>query len=267
MGDAGRGAPSRAWPRSSRASTPTHRRPTSAAPASRTAAAACSCGRCCCSSAVCSWCILFIVPRLRLEAAAPGRVRADGDQLHLTYSEEDPFGLLGYPFGLFHKGDGRGIEHVLHGAWQEVDVVAFDYWYYDESTDSKGGTSRTYHRFDCALLPMPADCPRLTHRPGEPVHAAGRCAQLPRHPVRVRGVQPRLHGHCEEPKFANDLIDARMMQWLQATGSGARLRGARATASWSPGPRSTRRPSPSSWASREAFVQHVPKVVPSLYPG
>ena len=22
--------------------------------------------------------------------------------------------------------------------------------------------------------------------------------------------------HCEEPKFANDLIDARMMQWLLA---------------------------------------------------
>ena len=72
-------------------------------------------------------------------------------QLHLTYSEEDRFGLLGYPFALFQKGDGRGIEHVLHGAWQEVDVVAFDYWYYDESTDSKGGTSRTYHRFDCAI--------------------------------------------------------------------------------------------------------------------
>ena len=79
-------------------------------------------------------------------------------QLHLTYSEEDPFGLLGYPFALFHKGDGRGIEHVLHGAWQEVDVVAFDYWYYDESTDSKGGTSRTYHRFDCAIA---ADAGRL----------------------------------------------------------------------------------------------------------
>ncbi len=83
-------------------------------------------------------------------------------QLGLSYSLEDPFGLLGEPFALFQRGDGRGLENVLSGVWQGLDLRAFDYWYYEESTDSNGRTSRSYSRFDCAIVPIGAACPALS---------------------------------------------------------------------------------------------------------
>ena len=72
-------------------------------------------------------------------------------QVGMEYWPQDPFGLLAEPFALFQRGDGRGIENVLVGTYQAVDAKAFDYWYYDESTNSKGQTSKTYYRFDCVI--------------------------------------------------------------------------------------------------------------------
>ncbi|MEP6758562.1 MAG: hypothetical protein ABJB55_05155 [Actinomycetota bacterium] len=187
-------------------------------------------------------------------------------QLNLSYSEQDPFGLLGYPFELLHKGDGRGVENVLHGAWQEVDVVAFDYWYYDESTDSNGSTSRTYRRFDCALVPMPADCPRLTI---DRESLFTRLADaLSFHDIQFESeaFNREFTVRCEVPKFANDLIDARMMQWLQASGSGHAYEaiGNRLLVA---GPKIDPQAFTELLGVARGFVQHVPKVVPSLYPG
>jgi hypothetical protein len=59
----------------------------------------------------------------------------------LDFSIADPFGTLGEPFSLLEKGDGRGVENVMWGTWHELQVRAFDYWYFDESTDSNGRTS------------------------------------------------------------------------------------------------------------------------------
>jgi len=187
-------------------------------------------------------------------------------QLNLNYSEEDPFGLLGYPFELFHKGDGRGVENVLHGDWQEVNVVAFDYWYYEESTDAKGGTSRSYYRFDCVLLPIAADCPRLTI---DRENMLSRLADaLSFHDIQFESetFNRAFKVNCEAPKFANDLIDARMMEWLQATGSGHAYEalGNRVLVA---GPKIDPEAFTELLGVARGFVQHVPKVVSSLYPG
>lgn len=187
-------------------------------------------------------------------------------QLNLTYSQEDPFGLLGYPFELFHKGDGRGVENVMHGAWQEVDVVAFDYWYYDESTDSKGGTSRSYSRFDCVLVPIAADCPRLTI---DRENMLSRLADaLSFHDIQFESesFNRDFSVTCEVPKFANDLIDARMMEWLQATGYGHayEVLGNRVLVA---GPKIDPQAFTQLLGVARGFVQHVPKIVSSLYPG
>src|ERR1041384_5807629 len=42
-------------------------------------------------------------------------------QLNLSYSRDDPLGLLDHPFTLFGKGDRRTLENVVFGAWQEVE--------------------------------------------------------------------------------------------------------------------------------------------------
>jgi hypothetical protein len=59
------------------------------------------------------------------------------------WSPTDPFGLLAWPFRLFSQGDGRG-SRTWCGCLTGRAVPGFDYRYYEESTDSKGHTSRSY---------------------------------------------------------------------------------------------------------------------------
>lgn len=79
----------------------------------------------------------------------------------LDFSLDDPFDTVGQPFSLFQKGDGRGAENVMWGSWQGLEIRAFDYWYYEESTDSKGHRSKSYSRFDCVITTVDAPCPQL----------------------------------------------------------------------------------------------------------
>ena len=44
----------------------------------------------------------------------------------LDFSVQDPFGTLQEPFTLFRKGDGRGVENVLWGVWNDLELGAFD---------------------------------------------------------------------------------------------------------------------------------------------
>ena len=141
-------------------------------------------------------------------------------QLGMEYWPEDPFGLLAEPFALFQKGDGRGIENVLAGAYQAVDVKAFDYWYYDESTDSKGQTSKTYYRFDCVIVPIDAACSPLTI---DNENVLTRLADaLSFHDIEFESEDFNRAFNVKSPdkKFANDFVDARMMQWLLQNGKG-----------------------------------------------
>lgn len=187
-------------------------------------------------------------------------------QLRLTYSEQDPLGILGYAFTLLHRGDGQGIENVLYGPWQEVDVVAFDYWYYDESTDSNGATSRSYHRFDCALVPIDADCPRLTIARESLFTAIADALSFHDLEFESEDFNRDFNVRCEVPKFANDLIDARMMAWLMSTGYSHAFEavGNRVLVA---GPRIDPVELTTLLGVARGFVQHVPAVVSSLYPG
>jgi hypothetical protein len=187
-------------------------------------------------------------------------------QLHMTYSEQDPLGILGYPFTLLQRGDGQGIENVVYGAWQEVDVVAFDYWYYDESTNSNGTTSRSYHRFNCALVPIEADRPRLTIERENFMTALADALSFRDIQFESEAFNDDFQVTCEVPKFANDVVDARMMEWLMATGFGHAYEalGNRVLVA---GPRIEPAALTTLLGVARSFVQHVPKVVPSLYPG
>jgi len=141
-------------------------------------------------------------------------------QLGLEYSPQDPYGTVSEPFPLFDKGDGRGVENVLSGTWQDLDVRLFDYWYYDRSTDSKGNTSKTYYRFDCVIVPVEAACPQLTitHE-----NLGTRLANaLTFHDIRFESEEFNRAYYVRSPdkKFANDLVDARIMDWLMKHAEG-----------------------------------------------
>src|SRR5687768_16561466 len=58
------------------------------------------------------------------------------------YTPHAPSGLLAYGFPLFFKGDGWGAENGVIGEWKGLPFKAADFWYYTESTDSKGNRSK-----------------------------------------------------------------------------------------------------------------------------
>ena len=186
-------------------------------------------------------------------------------RFHLTYSEQDPFGLLGYPFALFQRGDGQGVENVVHGMWQELSVVGFDYWYYDETT-TKSGTSRTYHRFDCALVPMQAASPRLSIERENFLTKIADALSFHDIEFESEDFNDAFNVRSEDKKFANDLLDARMMEWLLASGSdyGYEVMGNRVLVA---GPKIDPSGFPQLLGTARGFVDHVPSVVYSLYPG
>ena len=186
-------------------------------------------------------------------------------QLGLTYSPFDAFGLLGYPFSLFQRGDGRGIENVVYGDWQEIHVIVFDYWYYEETSDGKT-TSRTYYRFGCAIVPVEADCIRLEIGPETFFTKLAGALSFHDQQFESEAFNDAFKVSCEDPKFASDVIDARMMQWLltNAPDHAFELIGNRVLVA---GPKIDPMALTTLLGVSRGFVQHVPKVVYSLYPG
>ena len=141
-------------------------------------------------------------------------------QLGLQFSARDPFVTLSEPFQLFTRGDGRGVENVMSGVWHGTEVRQFDYWYYEESSNGKGGRSRTYYRFNCVIAPIEASCSRLTI---DHENLFTRLADaLSFHDIEFEdeGFNKKYNVKSPDKKFANDFVDARMMQWLLRHGDG-----------------------------------------------
>ena len=188
-----------------------------------------------------------------------------GRQLGLEYSAEDPFGLLGWPFALFERGDGQGIENVLSGDWQGVPVKAFDFWYYDNSTDSNGHTSRTYHRFDCAIVPVDASCPQLTIDHENVLTRLADAVALRDIELESEAFNRAYNVKGKDRAFATAFLDARMMAWLLEAGAGYgfEVLGNQLLVS-----RHRLRPTElvPLIGTAKAFGEHVPHVVASLYP-
>ena len=133
------------------------------------------------------------------------------------YSESDRFGLLSYDFQLLRRGDDRGCENVVWGRWKDLDFKAADYWYYEESTDSDGSTSRDYSHFSIVIVEVDCFLPRLS---------IGRENVLTRFADQLgfRDIEfeyeefnRAFQVKAENRKFAFELIDARIMQWLLST--------------------------------------------------
>jgi hypothetical protein len=186
-------------------------------------------------------------------------------QLGLTFSSEDTVGCLGFPFSLLSRGDGRGTENVMSGTWQGLPMTEFDYWYFEESTDSQGRTSRSYSRFSCAVTEVDAACSHLT---------LGRENLLTRladhvglHDIEFESdaFNRAFNVKARDRKFANDLVDARMMQWLLGVDGRFQFEVA---GSWILVYSRRLRPTElvPLLGTAQQFREHVPRVVFELYP-
>ena len=155
----------------------------------------------------------YLLKRKRQQAFQLAALR-----LGLSYTPEDPFGLLGLPFELLSRGDGRGIENVLYGVWQGSPVHVFDYWYYEESSSGKS-RSRTYYRFSCALTPIEARCPHLTI--AEETFFTRLADALALDDLQFESEEfNRVFNVKGDHGVGVALLDARMMRWLLERGRG-----------------------------------------------
>ena len=114
------------------------------------------------------------------------------------------------------KGDNRYACNILSGNYQQNEVLAFDYHYETESTDSKGNRTTTHHWFSFFILTLPAYFPDLTIRR----------ENLFTKVAEVFGYQDINFESAEfskafcvrspDKKFAYDICNAKMMEYLLA---------------------------------------------------
>jgi type II secretory pathway pseudopilin PulG len=203
-----------------------------------------------------SW---YLKKKRREELAATAR------QLGLQFSSDDTVGCLGFPFGLLTKGGGRGTENVMWGTWHDIPMTEFDYWYYEESTDSNGRTSKNYSRFSCAVTEIEASCSPLT------IDRENLLTRLADHmgmhdiEFELEAFNKAFNVKSQNRKFANDMLDPRMMQWLIGVDGTLQFE---LSAKWLMVYTRKRRPSEllPLLGTAQQFREHVPHVVYDLYP-
>ncbi|TML86731.1 MAG: hypothetical protein E6G06_19915 [Actinobacteria bacterium] len=185
--------------------------------------------------------------------------------LGFRYAPDDPFDTVDLPFALFRRGDGRGVENVLWGVAGNLAVRVCDYWYYDESTDSKGGRSRSYHRFSCSTTSIDAHVPGITVGRENVLTRLGGALGFDDIEFESEEFNRAFRVKSEDRKFAFDLIDARMMAFLLDASSGCTFEVVGSDLLCA-----TRRVRPAELPSLvqvlQSFHAHVPNVVWSLYP-
>jgi hypothetical protein len=131
------------------------------------------------------------------------------------FTQKDPFDLPGsYHFGLFSLGEGRACENVLEGSWRGRGLVEADYWYYTESSASEGSSSRSYRHFQVVLMPIPAFLPTVSVSPENFMTKVARHIGLSDINFESEEFNRRYNIKSKDRRFAFELIDARMIEWL-----------------------------------------------------
>jgi hypothetical protein len=119
----------------------------------------------------------------------------------------------GTPFG---EGDSRHAANILDGTFRDRAMVAFDYSYETHSTDSKGNTTTTTHRFAICALALPAALPSFELVPEGFLGRVGTMLGMQDIELESEDFNRRFRVRCDEPKLAYDLLPARTMQALLA---------------------------------------------------
>lgn len=186
-------------------------------------------------------------------------------QLGLEFSPQDVRGCLGLPFALLQKGDGWEAENVMWGVWQEISVHEFDYWYDEESGDPKGYHRKNYHRFSCVVAEIDAACSPIAIDRESLTTRILDAIGLDDIQFEFEEFNGAFNMSSRDRRFANDLIDQRMMGWLLESGKEFRFE---ACGPWLLCFGKRRRPRaliPLLGALKQ-FRDRVPRVVFDLYP-
>jgi hypothetical protein len=135
------------------------------------------------------------------------------------FSKIDPFGLAQrWPGEPFESGYARTAENVITGEFQAHPIVAFDYSYKEDSTDSKGNrTTSTYH-FAIVAMGMPCALPGLHVGPEGLLSRLGQALGMQDIELESEDFNRTFRVRCPDPKFATDILTPRNMEMLLASG-------------------------------------------------
>jgi hypothetical protein len=160
----------------------------------------------------------FAVGSFVLKQRRRNDLKAFAQRFGLTYSEADPYDLTASPFQLLQRGDGRGCENVLSGSFQGVTVKEADYWYYDESTDSKGNRSKTYHHYSIAIVDLALAVPYVSVSKENLFTRAADHLGLKDIEFESDAFNGQFNVKAPDKEFAFKIVDARMERFLLDTG-------------------------------------------------
>jgi hypothetical protein len=205
-----------------------------------------------------AWVSYYLKQKRRQELARMAR------QLGLEFSPQDVLGCLDLPFRLLTLGDGRGTENVMWGTWQGMPVREFDYWYYEESTDSQGHRSRTYHRYSCAVTEIEAACSPISISRENLLTRLADAIGLDDLELELEEFNRAFNVKAKDRRFAVALVDQRMMRFLLGTDPAFAFE---ACGRWLLCSSKRRRPTElvPLLGTLKGFRDHVPRVVFDLY--
>lgn len=134
------------------------------------------------------------------------------------YSAHDPWGLPrrweGPPFD---RGYARRAEHVIAGEHAGRPLVAFDYSFKEDSTNSKGNRTTSTYRYYVVALGMPCALPGLQVSPEGVLSRLGNALGFEDIELESEEFNRRFKVRCPDPKFAMDVLSPRTMERLLAS--------------------------------------------------
>jgi hypothetical protein len=133
------------------------------------------------------------------------------------FSASDTHELLSLDFKLFSMGDGRGCENVMWGDLEGIAVKAADYWYYTESSDSKGRNSKSYRHFSVVVADISAYLPHVIVTRENVFTRVADYLSFRDIEFESEEFNRSFQVKADDRAFAFKLIDARVMNWMMST--------------------------------------------------
>jgi hypothetical protein len=202
-----------------------------------------------------SWAVKYwFVDHPRMNA-----VEAEARRLGLRYSAKDPFAIMSHPFSLFRSTRRRygGLDNVMSGVWRGLEVRVFDYEYQIHEDE--------FRELSCVVAATAGGWPSLVIQPETLVTTIADHLALSDIDFELEAFNRMFEVRSADPRFARALIDARMMEWLM---NRSPLPGFEISGQWILAYRDQVQP----WHIESVlelvhgFIDHIPTVVPSLYP-
>ena len=135
------------------------------------------------------------------------------------FTPNDPFGLpRRWPGTPFNSGYDRRAQNVITGEHHGHPLVAFDYSYKEDSTDSEGKSSTTTHTFGIVALGMPCALPEVHVGPEGVFSRIGKVVGFQDIELESEDFNRAFRVRCHDPKLATDVLSPRTMELLLAYG-------------------------------------------------